>query len=165
VQQDRIRRTAEYAYVALILAVAFVVWRAASRLPPASYDPLGPKAFPIWVSYGLAALGVAMLARLLFGRAIGQATQSLVMGLGGDSPHALSPWTAAATLFLGFAYAVALSVPGLPFLPATAVYLFLGGAVLGPLKRRRLVFLAVFALLAALALDVVFRMLFSLDLR
>jgi hypothetical protein len=164
VQQDRIRRTAEYAYVALILAVALVVWREASRLPPAPYDPLGPKAFPIWVSYALAALGVAMLARLLFGKALGRATQSMVSGFGGEGAHALSPWTAATTLLLGFLYAAALSVPRVPFLAATAVYLFLAGAILGPFARRRLVALAVASGVAAVVLDLVFRMLFSLDL-
>lgn len=164
-QQHRITRTAEYAYVALILAVAFVIWREAARLPPAPYDPLGPKAFPIWVSYALAGLGAAMLARLVFGRAIGRAAQSLVTGLDGEAAHALSPWTAAATLLLGFAYAAVLSVSGVPFLPATAAYLFMAGAVLGPLKARRLIALAVFALAAAFALDLVFRALFSLDLR
>ena len=56
-QQDGVTRAAEIAYIALILAVAGVVWREASTLPPAPYDPLGPKAFPIWVSYALAALG------------------------------------------------------------------------------------------------------------
>jgi hypothetical protein len=164
VQQDRIRRMAEYAYVALILAVAFVVWRAAGRLPAAPYDPLGPKAFPIWVSYGLAALGVAMLARLLFGRALGRAAQSMVTGLDGGATHALSPWTAAATLLLGFTYAAALSVRSVPFLPATAIYLFMAGAVLGPFARKRLAALAVFAIVAALAVDFVFRTLFKLDL-
>jgi hypothetical protein len=164
VQQDRIRRTAEYAYVALILAVAFAVWREAGKLPPAPYDPLGPKAFPVWASYGLAALGVAMLARLLFGRAIGRAAQSLVTGLEGGATHAPSPWTAGATLLLGFAYAAALSVRGVPFLPATAIYLFLAGAVLGPFARKRLALLAVFAVAAAVVLDFVFRALFKLDL-
>jgi methyl coenzyme M reductase beta subunit len=164
VQQDRIRRTAEYAYVALVLAVAFGVWREASRLPPAPYDPLGPKAFPMWVSYALAGLGAAMLVRLLFGRAIGRATQSLVTGLDGEVAHAPSLWTATTTLLLGIAYAAALSVRGVPFLPATAAYLFLAGGALGPFRRRRLVVLVVFALVAAAALDVVFRALFSLDL-
>ena len=64
----------------LILAVAGLVWREASALPPAPYDPLGPKAFPIWVSYALAALGLAMLARLLLGRSLGRAAQSMVVG-------------------------------------------------------------------------------------
>jgi hypothetical protein len=164
VQQERIRRKAEYAYVALILAVAVVVWREASRLPLAPYDPLGPKAFPLWVSYGLAALGVAMLVRLLFGRAIGRATRSLVTGLDGDATHRLSPWTAAMTLLLGFGYAAALSVRSVPFLAATAIYLLLAGSVLGPLRWRRMAALAVVAVVAAVALDIVFRSLFSLDL-
>jgi hypothetical protein len=164
VQQDRIRRTAEIAYIVLILAVAFAVWREAGKLPPAPYDPLGPKTFPIWVSYGLAALGLAMLARLLFGRALGLAAQSLLTGLDGAATHALSPWTALLTLLLGFAYAAALSFRSVPFLPATMVYLFLAGAALGPLTRKRLIVLAVFAVVAAVALDLVFRMLFQLDL-
>jgi hypothetical protein len=164
-QQDRITRTAEYAYVALILAVALVVWREAGRLPPAPYDPLGPKAFPIWVSYALAGLGAATLARLVFGRAIGRAAQSLVTGFEDAAVHTLSPWTAAATLLLGYAYAALLGVRGVPFLPATAAYLFTAAVVLGPLKARRIVAVAVFALVAAFALDLVFRTLFSLDLR
>ena len=80
-QPDRITRTAEIAYVVLILAVAGIVWREASALPPAPYDALGPKSFPIWVSYALAALGLAMLARLLLGRSLGRAAQAMVVGL------------------------------------------------------------------------------------
>jgi hypothetical protein len=164
VQQDRIRRTAEIAYIVLILAVAVVVWGEAGKLPPAPYDPLGPKTFPIWVSYGLAALGLAMLVRLLFGRALGLAAQSLLTGLDGAATHVLSPWTALLTLLLGFAYAGALSFRSVPFLPATMVYLFVAGAALGPLTRKRLVVLAVFAVVAAVTLDLVFRTLFQLDL-
>ena len=118
-------RVAEIAYVVLILAVAGLVWREASALPPAPYDPLGPKAFPIWVSYALAALGLAMLARLLFGRSLGRAAQAMVVGLEEAGEHAPRPWVAAVTLVLAFAYAAALSVRGVAFLPATAVYLFL----------------------------------------
>ena len=88
-------RTAEIAYIALILAVAGIVWREAGALPPAPYDPLDP-AFPIWVSYGLAALGVAMLARLLFGRSLGRALQALIVGLedvtGEHAGAPGSPW-------------------------------------------------------------------------
>ena len=58
-RESGVTRTAEIAYVVVILAVAGIVWRAASALPPAPYDPLGPKAFPIWASYGFAALGLA----------------------------------------------------------------------------------------------------------
>ena len=92
-QPSGITRAAEIAYIVLILAVAGIVWRAASTLPPAPYDPLGPKTFPILVSYGLAALGLAMLARLLFGRSLGSAAQTLIVGLedltGEHAPAAL----------------------------------------------------------------------------
>ena len=51
-QSSGITRTAEIAYIVVILAVAGIVWREASALPPAPYDPLGPKTLPITVSYG-----------------------------------------------------------------------------------------------------------------
>jgi hypothetical protein len=164
-QESGITRAAEIAYVVLILAVAGVVWREASALPPAPYDPLGPKAFPIWVSYGLAALGVAMLVRLLFGRALGRASQALVVGF--EDPageHVRRPSVAVLTLILAFAYAAALSSRSVAFLPATAAYLFLAGIVLGPFERRRVVGVAAFAVVAAVALDLVFRTIFKLDL-
>jgi len=163
-QQDRIGRIAEIAYIAVILGVAAAVWREASTLPPAPYDPLGPKFFPTWVSYGLAALAAAMLARLALGRKLGRAAQSMVVGIGGAASHAPSPWTAALTLLLGCAYAAAFGFRGIPFLPATAVYLFLAGALLGPLERRRLVVVAAFAVAMAAALDFLFRAVFKLDL-
>jgi len=164
VQQDRVSRNAEIAYIVVILAVAAVVWHEASALPPAPYDPLGPKSFPIWVSYGLGALAIMMLARLAFGRTLGRAAQSMVTGFDGAASHALSPWVAALTLLLGFAYGTALSFRSVPFLPATTVYLFLAGAVLGPMERKRLAVLAVFAVVAAVTLDYLFRALFNLDL-
>jgi hypothetical protein len=164
-QQARITRAAEIAYVALILAVAAIVWREARALPPAPYDPLGPKSFPIWASYVLAGLGLAMLARLLFGRALGQAAQAMVVGLGdANGAQIQRPWTAIITLILAFAYAAALSFRSVGFLPATAVYLFLAGAVLSPLTRRRAAVIAVFAVAAAVILDFLFRTISKLDL-
>ena len=162
--QDRIRRTAEIAYMALIFAAAFVTWWQASLLPPAPYDPLGPKSFPIWVSCGLVALAAMMLARLLLGKALGRAAQAMVTGLDGEAEHTLRPWTAGLTLLLAFLYALALSLAKVSFLPATAVYLFAAGAVLGPLKRKRLLVMAVFAIAAAFAVDFLFRVVFKLDL-
>jgi hypothetical protein len=164
-QHRDITRMAEIGYVVLILAVAGVVWREASALPPAPYDPLGPGAFPIWASYGLAALGLAMLARLLFGRSIGHAAQTTVVGLEDTAgEHARRPWVAVLTLMLAFAYAAGLSFRGVGFLPATAIYLFLAGIVLGPIERRRIAAVAVFAIVAAVVLDFVFRTIFKLDL-
>jgi hypothetical protein len=164
-QHGGVTRTAEIAYVVLILAVAGIVWREASALPPAPYDALGPKAFPIWVSYGLAALGLAMLVRLLAGRSLGRAGQVMVVGLDDVmSEQQQRPWAAVVTLMLAFAYVLALSFRSVGFLPATAAYLFLSGVALGPLERRRVVVLAVFAAAAAVALDVLFRRIFNLDL-
>ena len=158
-------RAAEIAYVVLILAIAGIVWREASTLPPAPYDPLGPKTFPIWASYGLAALGLAMLARLLFGRSLGHASQTMVVGLedmAGEHPR--RPWVAVLMLVFAFAYAAGLSFRSIGFLPATAVYLFLSGVVLGPIKRRRVIVVAIFAVAAAAVLDFLFRTIFKLDL-
>jgi hypothetical protein len=162
--QDRIKRHAEIAYIVLILVVAIVLWREAGKLPPAPYDPLGPKSFPVWVSYGLAALAVAMLANLALGRKLGRAAQSMVLGLDGEAEHALSPWTAALTLLFAFLYALALSFRSIHFLPATMIYLFFAGAVLGPIARKRLLIVAIFAVVAAFTLDFMFRTVFQLDL-
>jgi hypothetical protein len=140
------------------------VWREASLLPPAPYDALGPKSFPIWVSYGLATLALAMLVRVVLGKALGRAAQSMVSGLGGAAAHAPSPRVAALTLLLAFAYAAALSFRTIPFLPATAIYLFLACVVLGPVTRKRLIVALLFAVVAAVALDLLFRVLFKLDL-
>jgi hypothetical protein len=164
-QPNGVTRAAEIGYIVLILAVAGIVWRAASALPAAPYDPLGPKSFPIWVSYGLAALGLAMLVRLLFGRALGGAAQAMVVGLeDAAGQHVRKPWVAIAFLALAFAYAAVLSLRGVGFLPATAIYLFLSGVLLGPFERRRIAVVAVFAVGAAIMLDLVFRTIFKLDL-
>ena len=67
-------------------------------------------------------------------------------------------------LILAFAYAAALSLRGVGFLPATAAYLFLSGVLLGRFERRRIAIVAVFAVGAAIMLDLVFRTIFKLDL-
>jgi len=163
--QDRVTRTAETGYVVLILVIAGIVWHEASALPPAPYDALGPKAFPIWVSYALAALGLAMLVRLFAGRSLGRGGQTMVVGLDDViGEHEQRPWVAVLTLILAFLYALALSFRSVGFLPATAVYLFLSGALLGPLERRRLAVIAAFAVVAAVVLDLLFRKMFKLDL-
>ena len=164
-QPSGITRTAEIAYIVLILAIAGIVWREASALPPAPYDLLGPKTFPIWASYGLAALGLAMLARLLLGRSLGRATQAMVVGLEDlAGEHTRRPWVAVLMLIFAFAYAAGLSFRSIGFLPVTAVYLFLSGIVLGPIKSRRVIVVAIFAVVAAAVLDFLFRTVFKLDL-
>lgn len=161
---SRITRAAEYGYVVLILAIAFVVWWSASALPPAPYDALGPKTFPIWVSYALAALGLTMLLRLLLGHALGRAAQSMVLGFDGATEHMTRPGIAVATFLLSLVYAALLSIKVIGFLIGTALYLFFAGLILGPLERRRAGIMAIFAVVAAVILDLAFRRLFKLDL-
>jgi hypothetical protein len=160
---DRAQRTAELIYIALLLGIAGLIWREARTLPPAPYDPLGPGSFPLWVAYGLAGLALAMLLRLALGRSLGRASHSMVTGLEGEAEHETSPATAILLLAVSFGYAIALSLRA-PFLFSTMAYLFAGGAILGPLEKRRLAIVAVFAVVAGLALDTLFLRVFHLDL-
>jgi hypothetical protein len=106
-----------------------------------------------------------MLARLLFGRSLGRASQALIAGMEDvNGEHARRPWVAVATLVFAVIYAAALSIRGIGFLPATAAYLFFSGIVLGPPTRRRAITIAVFAIVAAVVLDLLFRTIFKLDL-
>jgi hypothetical protein len=116
------------------------------------------------VSAALAALGLVMLARLLLGRSLGRAATSMVVGLDAATSGAGRPWTAAGIVLLAFGYAGALSFRGIGFLPATVAYLFLSGVLLGPIAGRRVAAVAAFAVAAALVLDLLFRVLFRLDL-
>jgi hypothetical protein len=161
---DVLTRRAEVAYIVLILAVAGVVWREASTLPPAPYDPLGPKSFPMGVSAALAALGLAMLVRLLLSRSLGERAHAMLIGMETEGQHAQKPWVAAATLVLAMGYAAALSFRSIGFLSATTVYLFASGTILGPFERRRMIGVLAFAIAAAVVLDLLFRVLFKLDL-
>lgn len=160
--EARAGKLAEIAYVVLVLGAAFLVWREARALPPAPYDPLGPGSFPLWVAAGLAALGLAMAAKLVAGRRLGEAAVSMLAQSDGD--HRRSPWTAALTLALAFGYALLLGSRQAPFVVATGLYLFAAGAVLGPPSPRRLGLVALVAAIAAFVLDLAFRQLFRLDL-
>jgi hypothetical protein len=88
----------------------------------------------------------------------------MVIGLDAEGEHERRPWTAVAVLVLAFGYAVALSFRSVGFLPATGVYLFLSGVTLGRWETRRVAGVAVFAIVAAFVLDLLFRTIFKLDL-
>lgn len=163
--EGRVTRTAEVAYVVLIIAIAGVILQQAIQLPPAPYDPMGPKALPIGVAVGLGALGLIMLAKLLFGRGLSRTVQSMVVGLEADGAgHVRRPLTAVLIVLLAIAYAIAFNFPSIGFFRATTVYLFLSGLVLSRLEWRNVAGVAVFAVTAAYALDLLFRVLFQLDL-
>lgn len=161
-QDGSASRLAEIAYVALVAGVAVLVWMEAGRSPPAPYEPLGPGSIPRWAAAALFALAVGMGARLLFGRRLGAASVSLLVGSEGD--HRRSPMTAILTLLLAALYATLLGLRVLPFVTATGIYLFLAGVVLGPLSTKRVLIVALVAGVAAVLLDQTFRLLFRLDL-
>jgi hypothetical protein len=157
-------RIADAAYALALLVVAGIVLREAGQLAPAPFDPLGPKTFPIWISYGLIGLSLAMIAQLVAGRDLGKAQQSMVLGVGDDADHAQRPWAALALLGLTALYAAALSIRGVGFALATGGFLFLAGLALTGFARRQAPKLAATAIIFALALDAVFRRIFALDL-
>jgi Tripartite tricarboxylate transporter TctB family len=109
-----------------ILAVAGIAFGAAWREPPALYDPLGPGTVPLWVSGALAALALVLLIRAALGLEIGQAAQSMILGMGDEAPvdYRLRPGLAVFAYAATIAYVAALSF-GLPFLWVTLA--FLGG--------------------------------------
>ncbi len=163
--EDRATRTAEMAYVCLIILVAGVVLQQALQLPPAPYDPMGPKALPIGVALALGGLGLLMLLRLVFGRGLSRTVQSMVVGFEDEGAgHVRRPLTAVLIVLLAIAYAIAFGVSQIGFFQATAVYLFLSGLVLSRPSWRGVAILAAFAVAAAYALDLLFRVLFQLDL-
>jgi hypothetical protein len=160
----RAARIADALYAIALIVVAALVLREAGKLAPAPYDPLGPKSFPIWISYGLIGLALAMLAQLLAGRDLGRAQQSMVLGLDEGVEHIRRPWIAVALFGLTVAYAAALSVRGIGFMFATGGYLFLSGFLLSRFERKQAPWIVLGAVGAAVVLDYVFRKIFTLDL-
>ena len=120
------------------------------------------KSVPVWVMPGQP--DDVITIHLGYGRTLGGRIAPNVGFNAYDIRRSDMPWTAAGILVLAFAYAGALSIRGVGFLPATAVYLFLSGVLLGPLEGRRVAIVAAFAVTAAFALDLVFRVVFRLDL-
>lgn len=152
-----------------VLAVAGLVWREAARLEPAPFDPLGPRTLPIWICMGLVGLALLMLARLALGAAIGASRTSLITGLGQTDAAAPAPQRrpvlALATLALSIAYAVALATPPIRFVYATAVFIAALILTLGPRRPRDIGLAALVGAVGAGLVDLLFRVVFTVDLR
>lgn len=163
----RAQTRADLGFAVAVLVICAFTWREADRLQPALFDPLGPKSFPIWICAILAGLAVLMLVRMALGKAIGASRTSLITGLGDDpdATHAARPGLAVATFAITAAYAAALSVPGLKFVVATAAYIAAMILALGPRRPRDLVLAGVVAAGGGLAVDLLFRVVFAVDLQ
>jgi hypothetical protein len=107
-----------------------------------------------------------ILLRIALGLAVGRAQQSLLVGLHAEDGSATDrrPGRAVATAALTVVYVLAMHRGWLAFLPATAGFLVVLGAVLvARTGRAQAISLAV-ALTTAVCLDLVFRRILILDL-
>jgi hypothetical protein len=155
---DDERRTDLVGAVA-VLAVAGIVFAAAWQEPPARYDPLGPGTMPLWVSGALAALALVLLIRAALGLKIGQAAQSMILGMGeADAPtdYRLRPGLAVFAYAATIAYVAALTF-GLPFLWVTLVFLGGLGLAMAWGKRELYPWIAGAAIAGAVAVEYLFR--------
>lgn len=148
------------------LAVAGVVWWEASGLPPAPFDPMGPKTVPMWLSYALATLALIVLGRLALGLRVGQSTTSMILGVGGEAPtdYRLRPGVAVFSFLWLIAYTSALTFTPVTFLVATVVYLAVLGWAMSDRSRRHTVIALVVALVGGLAINYTFTRIFVVDL-
>lgn len=142
----------------MVLAVAAIFFWAAWREPPALYDPLGPGTVPLWVSGTLAALALVLLVRAALGLKIGQATQSMILGMGeADAPtdYPLRPGLAVFAYAVTIVYVAALTF-GSPFLWTTMVFLAGLGLAMAWGKRALYPWVAGAAIAGAFAVEYLF---------
>ena len=145
-EPDTKARRADVALGVAMLGVALLVWWEARKLPPAPFDPLGPKSFPIWLCYVLAGLAIVLLVRVALGLRVGRSTVSLILGVGGDLPatYRLRPGLAAFVFGVTVAYAAVLTFTPLSFLWSTIAYMaVLGLAMSDRSPRQRMLVVAV----------------------
>ncbi len=156
---------ADVVFALAVMAVAGMTWREASGLPPPLYDPLGPASVPTWLCMVLLTLGGVLLVRAVLGLRIGHATQSLILGIAEDAPtsYRLRPLLAVLGFAITVAYLAALSV-GMRFLWATMVFLAVLGIAMSDRSRRHVAIALAIAVVAAVAIDFLFRRVFVVDL-
>ena len=158
---------ADLAFGAFCLAVAGITWWEARALPPGRFDPLGPGAVPVALCYVTAALGGLILLRVALGREVGHARQSLLVGLhedGGELGYRRRPDRAVATAVFSVLYVLAMHQGWLGFLPATAAFLVVLGALLVERTPRAQTISFLVGVGTAVFLELIFRRVLILDL-
>lgn len=149
-----------------MLAVAALTWWEARKLPPAPFDPLGPKTFPIWLSYVLAALALLLLARLALGLRVGRSTTSLVLGVGGDAPveYRLRPGLAIFAFAWTVLYTAVLTFTPVSFLYSTIAYMAGLGWAMSDRSLRQAAIAAAIAVVGGAAIHFTFTRIFVVAL-
>ncbi len=158
---------ADLAFAIFCFAVAGATWWEARALPPGKFDPLGPGAVPATLCYVMAALGGVILLRVALGLRVGHARQSLLVGLHaeeGDAGYRRRPDRAVATAVFAVLYVLAMHQGWLSFLPATAAFLVVLGALLVERTPRAQTISLMVGVSTAVFLDLIFRRVLILDL-
>ena len=150
------RRVAEIGLAAALLAISVAIYWSSLSLPPAMLEPIGPAAFPRVVASIL-----AILAILVLGSALRRQTSA---GTEASEQVGRRPGLALLTLVISIAYIAAMEVGLLGFREATVLYLVVLGAVLVGFDRRRLIPIAVIALILGVGAHWIFTRLFYVDL-
>ncbi len=164
--ERRKEHRADAALGVVMLAIAALTWWEARKLPPAPFDPLGPKTFPIWLSGVLAGLALLLLARLALGFDVGRSTTRLVLGVGGDAPTAyrLRPGLAVFAFAWTVVYAAVLTFTPLSFLVATIAYMAALGWAMSDRSRRQAATAVAVAVIGGAAIHYTFTRIFVVAL-
>jgi len=151
---------------AVMLAIAAVTWWEARKLPPAPFDPLGPKTFPIWLSCVLAGLAILLLARVALGLDVGRSTTRLILGVGDEAPaeYRLRPGLAVFAFGWTVAYTAALTFTPVGFLVATIAYMAALGWAMSDRSPRQAATAVAIAVIGGSGIHYVFTRIFVVAL-
>jgi hypothetical protein len=165
-EQIRHQRRADLWLAIAMMAISTVVWWEASKLAPAPFDPLGPKSFPMWIAGALGLLSLAAVIVILCGKSLGRSETSMILGIGEEAPsdYTLRPGLAVAASLLTIAYVAVVTLTDLGFLWATIGYIFALGWAMSDRTKRHTVIAATTAVVAGVAIHLLFTKIFILDL-
>lgn len=145
-----------------LVALAAVVWWQAGRLPPPTFDPIGPAAIPKAVALVIAVLGLTMCAVALQAARAGDADPAVG---GAEAPQGWPALRRAlAVVAMLLLYGGLLEVKGFGFTLATILFVAATGILLSRGERRVMLASVVCALILAFGCRYVFTQIFYIDL-
>ena len=145
-----------------IMALAMAVLVQSLSMPPPVLEPLGPGAFPFWISVGLIACGCGGLVEYYHRRHNAEPKAADVPAQAAVRENGW-PGLIAVTVMAGL-YLIALQLLQAPFTWTTAGFLFASSVIFSPRKAVPIVILLVACILFSLVLDYVFTQFLFLDI-
>lgn len=145
-----------------VLALAVAVLAQSFSMPPPVLEPLGPAAFPFWISVGLIACGCGALAERVYRR---RGAASEAAGEPAAAGEGWNGWAGliAVTVMTGL-YVLALQLLQAPFTWTTAAYLFATSAIFSQRKAVPLLTLLIACVVLSVVLDYVFTQFLFIDI-